>query len=348
MLKFNYHLNIKGVNIDRLIENIYSKQIKIKNLKRFSHTEIDFYISKSDYLKLEKFLESFDVTINDVGIKKVKAIAFSLLTVWIAIPIILFFAIICSSYIWKIEINGLNSITKQEVNEILLQKNLVEHGEFAQVSCYFRGTTLIINVSEKLVFTPIEYEPITAKYNGIILDYNLKKGTINFVKGEFVKKGDILVYPYIMDKLGNKIQVEPDCEIEAKIYLTVTNTIHQKETILVPSGKTKTITNILFNDKLFSHKDVQPFVFYEKKVYNNYISSVLPFKKQTVIYYELVQQEKINNLALLQSELEEKTLQECEAQMDESLQLISSSVSSQIVDNILFTSATIVCSGAIV
>ena len=365
MKNFNYHINLKGVNIDRLLLNLNSKNIKLKNLKRKSHTELDFFISKSDYLSIEKYLKDFDIQIVDVGVKKIKAVAWSLIAVWLSIPIMVLCAFVCSNYIWKIEVNGLNKISRQQLNEILLEENvkvgskknlsvdklekaLLSHGEFAQVSCYYRGTTLFINLSEKLVFSPPEYEPIRANYNGIILDYTLKKGTINFIKGEFVKEGDILVYPYIYDKHGNKIKVEPDCEIKAKIYLNSTKTLHQKEIILSPSGKVKKHTNILFNNKKFSYKKVQPFVFYEIKVYNKYISSVLPFIKQTVLYYELVEKEKVNDLIALTPELELESKTECESLIKDEFEMISSSTNSQIIDNILFATTTIVCIGNII
>jgi len=310
MKDFSYQINVQGVNIDRLIQTLISKNVNLKNIKRSSHTEINFNISKKDYQLNEKFFKDFHITIKDVGVKRIKKVALSLIAVWFAVPLIFLFASICSNYIWKIEVNGLSSLSSKELNSILLEKeikvgakkqssediekHLLSHGEFAQVSCYFRGSTLIINISEKLVFKKVEYEPIRAKYNGVILDYTLRKGTINFIKGEFVREGDILVYPFIYDKLGNKVNVEPVCEIEAKIYLSSTITRHEKEVVLKYSGKTKTVTNILFNNKKFHVNKVQPFVFFDRKVYNSYISSVLPFKRQTIVYYELVQEEISN------------------------------------------------------
>ena len=158
----------------------------------------------------------------------------------------------------------------------------------AQVSCIKRGTTLVINISPKLVYVPETYQPICAKFNGVVTSFSLVSGTMAVNIGDFVSTGDILVYPFTLDKDGNQVSVKPLAEVNAKVYLTGASKLNATSTELVVTGREHTTSCISFlNKKIFSKKLPKPFALYETKMYNQYISSVLPILKTTITYYEL-------------------------------------------------------------
>lgn len=360
-----YKIHIKGLNLDSCLIKIYSNKVIIKNLKRISHDEAEFVIAKQDYERIKKYLDNFDCEISELGIKRIKNYLLTHIAVIIALPIIAYFCYVASLFIWDIEITGLKDIDSfsvvsildehgikkgasknksvAEIEQILLQSNL-----FAQVSCYYRGTCLMINVSEKLVYEVKEYQPLKAKYSGIITDYTLEQGTINFVIGEYVNAGDILVHPYMIDKDGNKVLVEPKANICAKIYLSATVSKQRYETILVESGKTCTRYNISFKTNKKSLLNLNnPFVFFNTKVYNKYISNVLPIVRQKVVYTELVEQTKVNDLEALklQTEHDSQILAKSKTQEQVFLEEITSSV---IIDNILYSTTTLIFISSII
>lgn len=365
-MMFNYYLiNIKGLNIDSTLIKIYNNNIKISNLKRISHEELEFQIAKADYVKIEKYLSSFQRNIREQGINRLKKYLLTHVAVLIAIPIIIYLCYFASLFVWNIEVTGLEEIEASSVIRILnengvkegklkelrvteIEKLLLDSSMFAQVSCYYRGTSLMINVSEKLVYEVIEFEPIKAKFSGIITDYTLEQGTINFVIGEYVNVGDILVHPYMIDKDGNKVIVEPKANIEAKVYFSATVTKHKNEVALVPTGKTCTryILSYKTPKKSFTKLN-NPFVFFEVKVYNKYISNVLPFIRQKVVFTELIKQTKVNDLISIQSKIEEDSrVLAYDKVVKENV--INETTSSVIVNDILYATTTLTFIGSII
>ena len=362
-----YKVEISGLNIDSTIEHIAKQGVVIKNIKRETHTQLEFIVDKKDYNKISPYLKEYEAKITHYGFATFKKFLASTLAIWIALPICFFMSAFCSKYLWEIEINGLQDIKESEILNILnengikvgnkknyslteIENIILENGNIAQVSCYYRGTCLIINISEKLVWTPIEFQPIRAKYNGIITDYKLIKGTINFVIGEYVNAGDILIFPYIIDKGGNKVSVEPQAEIFAKNFIVGCSIMREKETVLIKSGKTKTEYEIYFNNKKFSGKSNKPFVFYEVVMYNEYISDILPFIRRKLVYYELVETTKINDLSenKLIVEEESKIIAENLLPTNSNIELITQDTQSVIVNGVLYASTTISFMGSII
>lgn len=358
-------LTVNGLNIDNLMLKIYSNKLKLKNLRRKSHTEIEFEILKKDYLKIEQYLRNYEYKIKELGFNKIRRLVICNIAVILALPVIAYLCYISSLFIWKIEVNGLNKIETSKVYSILsehkiekgkakskteieIEKILLDSGLFAQVSCYFRGTTLMINVSEKLVCDQPDYKPLTANFSGIITDYKIVQGTINFVEGEFVNKGDILVFPYMLDKDGNQVNVEPIAEIYAKIYVSATVSLPENEIVLVRSGKTFTKSKISYKKakKSFA-KDNNPFVFYETKVYNKYISNILPIIRQKVVYYELIEQTKVNDLNTNKQSKEEESVSLALSFVPNSAKILKQLTNSLIIDSILYSTTTICYFGSI-
>ena len=360
-----FSVRLKGLNLDAILIKIYNQNIHLKNVKRISHEEISFVISKSDFKKVEKYIKLFDYSIEDIGIKRYKKYLLSHISILFALPIIIYCCYFASLFVWEIKINGLNSTTESSVLTLLkdnkvakwklrlyteseIEKILIDSGKFAQVSCYYRGTTLMINVSEKLVYEIVEYQPITAKYSGIITDYKLEQGTINFVLGEYVNSGDVLVLPYMIDKDGNKVLVEPKARIEAKVFVTATVTKPKNEIILVPSGKTYTRYTISYKTTKKSFTKLNnPFVFYETKVYNKYISDVVPFVRQKVVFIELIQQVKVNNLNAIKLDIEEESRVIAKSLINNTT-VLNETTSSVIANDILYATTTLTFMGSII
>lgn len=358
-------IKIKGLNIDSTLNRLSKKTTTIKDLKRPNYEELEFVIDKKEYPEIKKYIEPYDYEIEDKSKKTFIRIFASLLAVWGVMPIILIFSIFASKFLWRIEINGLNNLTKQEILKVLkdndiqrgkkidkdtdvIEKALLTIDRIAQCSCHFEGTTLMINISEKLVYTPKVYEPIKADYNGFITSLNVKKGTVNCKVGDFVRVGDILVMPFIIDKNGNSISVNPEAEIEGKIYISQTSMLERYEKVLVKSGKIKKEIRVCFTNKQKNNISyLKPFVFYEIKVYNTCISSVLPIIRQRLVFYELIEQTITNDLTEKQQSNEQASKEMAYSLLEENV-ILEENTMSIIANDVLFSTTTLVYNGSII
>lgn len=353
---------VKGLNIDPLVTKL-SKNIKtIKNIERKNYDELNFSVDKKDFHNIKKYLKYYDYTVFDKwnNIKK-KYIASFLISI-IVLPIIFLFAIYSSNILWSIKIEG-EKIDQQEIMDMLnsnnikvgkkiklsgkdIEKVLLSNDKIAQASCVYIGTTLMINISPKLVYNPTSFEPIRASFSGVVEQISNVRGELNCRVGDFVKKGDVLILPYITDKFGNNISVEPKGEILGKVYSSATITLPREEKILTKSGKTKTYTKICWN----KNRDIsyKPFVFFETKVYNSYISSVLPIVRQKVVYFELVESVKENDLVAEQENCEQQSKILVEESLPDNTKIVDEKTYSVVANDTLFSTTTISFWGSII
>jgi len=92
--------------------------------------------------------------------------------------------------------------------------------ELSFVSCIIEGQTLVLNIKEKLLLEEVfgQFRPIFAQNSGMITQIDLISGTAVVKTGDFVRKGDVLVEPFVIDTSGQKREVKANAKIYAKIY----------------------------------------------------------------------------------------------------------------------------------
>ena len=299
-------IKVVGYNLDQLINKLYKQNIECYNIERTESNVMFFSVKFKKYRSIKPLLKNYEYHIQLLGLANFKHFLVKNLAIMLVVPFVLVLMVFSTKFTWNIKVCGVEGELKYQVLEVLKQNN-IKKGNFlpsnsdeveqilleelpnvAQVSCIARGTTLIINVSEKLVYTPETYEPIKAKYSGIITNFSLISGTMAVGLGEFVSAGDILVYPFTLDKDGNQVSVKPIAEVVAKAYIVGTSKLNASTTELMRTGRVYTTSSTsIFNKKLFSKKSPKPFALYESCVYNEYISSVLPVVRTKTTYYEL-------------------------------------------------------------
>lgn len=311
---------LTGYNIDNLIKLLQQKKVVLFDVKKENLT-VSFFVLENQSKIVARYIKNFK---HKQSLTKIKQIPFFLLAnigVILGVFIGCMFFLISSKYTWRIEIFGLKDLTKNEIITVLQNNNvkvgkintqtsedietilLNNYDRIAQVSVIKQGTAIIINLSEKLVYTEQSFNPITAKYNGIITKINLITGTPNVKVGDYVNAGDVLVLPFnLVD--NKKISVKPLAEIEAEIYILGSAKLDKTEQVLVRTGKKQLVYNYkLFNWNIFSGKNKNSFALFDKVVYNENVSSILPFKRQVECYYELKIDHITNDFDLKKQEL---------------------------------------------
>ena len=212
-------IQVKGLNQERIINSII-KDYKIYNFSRKNHQLSEFEIDFIHHKKLIKILKDSGLEVKTllhrglISKLKTNLTRFGIIS---ALVICFLVYLLQYSFILKIDIYGINKETSKEIETFLnntLQsrnkskidtKNLEfmikeNFEEVSSVSVAFVGQSLVININETVLPEELkEGQPIVSQFDGLITKINLIQGTLAVNEGDLVKKGDILVYPYIID-----------------------------------------------------------------------------------------------------------------------------------------------------
>lgn len=356
---------LKGYNSNNLIKTLVNKKIKIYNLNFKSKNEFSFEILEKDAKKAKKYIKNYKFKQNFTKFKNFSNFLIANLGVILACFFGGIFYIFSSAYTWQIQVYGTEDLTKQDILNVLKQNNiktgkinlisteeietilLNNYDKIAQVSVIKQGTAIIINLSEKLVYSNNEYQPLTAKASGIITDIKIITGTTNVRVGDFVNEGDVLVLPFNINKDGTKINVKPLAEITAKIFVVGKSELNKTEYALVKTGKTtKTYQYKLKKLNLFSGKSKNSFALFETVVYNENISGLVPLCRTVTVFYELKQVEIENNLIKKQTEVEQASLTNAQSKLIAGT-ILDQTTKTEITDSKLTSISTITVLGII-
>lgn len=352
-----------GYNLDQLINKLQNSNIVCYNIERVENNVMFFSVNFRDYKKVKPLLENYEHYIKYLGIANFKTWLIKNLAIILVIPFALGLMYFSTKFTWDIKIYGGENELESSIIEIL-KDNDIAVGKFlpkdneevekilleglpnvAQVSCIKRGTSLIINISKKLVYTPESYEPIRAKFNGIVTSFSLISGTMAVSSGDYVNVGDILVYPFTLNKNGEQVQVEPIAQVQAKAYVVGSSKLNASSMELARTGREYTTSSIkLLNKNLFSKKLPKPFDIYETSVYNEYISSVLPIVKTTITYYELAQVIVNYDLEAEKPHVEEKSKRLAYNNLPTNSEILDEQTSSLIIQDCLYSTTTLTIS----
>ena len=245
MIKNRTKVTIKGLNQERIINKLI-KKVGIYNLKRKQHGISQFEVNYRDRKTIKNLLREDNVEIVCMSNFGVLHFLVGLLKSW-GIMIGLAFCLLCFSlqycFVLKIEVFGAEKGLKEEIIQFVEQnltsrvkgqiepnklENLLrgEFEEISSVSAMLIGQSLVVSINQVEVPEEMndEFKPICSEYDGRIININLVQGTLAVNEGDIVKKGDILVYPYVYDSQGIQIPSQPKAEIKADVWLEVKET----------------------------------------------------------------------------------------------------------------------------
>lgn len=335
--KTKFH--IQSLNQEKLFNEL-SKSVLIFEIDRINKNEAFFECNYSDRKFIKNLLKKKNVKIismKNSGVLTQLKNMFASVGLICAYVVFLIFYFLQSQFIWQYEVNGLEKLNKTEIVDFVkenfsnkkpymdtkeIELTLIENfNEISLVSCMIKGQTLVLNVKEKLLPDEMvgEFSPIVAQKNGKITKIDLVSGTLNVGIGDFVKMGDILVFPYVFDNSGNKKSVEAEAEIWADVYNEGTCDHYEKIIKVERTGK-KIEQNIitLFGLPIYQFKENLNFDLFETEVKKINLSNnlFLPFKMTKTVFYELKQtvvESKFEDVAdEYISKAKEKALENCQ------------------------------------
>lgn len=306
-MKSGVLFKIKGLNIEKNL-NILSKQVEIFDIFRHSKNLTSFRVGVTKAKSVRKFLQAHNYEILEerrVG----GAIFLRVLSINVLLPVVFGALLIFlqSPFILQYEILGEENILEKEVVEYIktnFPKNkyklntkkvegaLYDHfDEISFVSVIVRGQTLVVNIKEKLLPEEIygEFAPIVSDYDGKITDFELVSGTMAVKIGDYVRAGDVLVYPFYIDG-GVRRKVLAKAQITMEIYHTASVQHQNERTEKVRTGRTSERSVVtLFNLPIYCNEAKETFSLYEEEVETKplILNNLLPLKLERTTYFEL-------------------------------------------------------------
>ncbi len=310
-LQSRVRFKIKGLNQERAFNKL-TKDVQVLKLVREDKHTCEIEVAPKDSKKTKKFFES-----NNFEILKIESFGAYKWGKWFLSCYGLIFALtLCcigflaqKNFIWQIRVLGNDKLEEREITEFIdenldsrfigqintkqieiLLKDRFER--ISSVSVAIVGQCLVVNINESVLPDEVvkDFQPIICNEDCRITDIELIQGTLAVNEGDIVRKGDVLVYPYIIDSQGQKREVKAMAKIRADVWIIGTSEHFESYYRTYRTGKTFEQSRILlFGMEIYSHGGQVPFKQFEmeSKQENLNKNNILPFKLHKEVYYEL-------------------------------------------------------------
>lgn len=333
MKKSRTVVKVKGLNQERAINSI-SKEIKIYNIKRKSHNICTMEVDFKHKNKLVSLLNAQNLEVLEVSSQGFKWKLKRFITSYgllVGIVICALFYTCQYNFVWRVEVVGAETLSKRELEKFIetnlasrkkseisskkIQQSLLENfEEISSASVAIVGQSLVININEAIIPEEMQTEnqAIKSNFDGLITDINIVQGTLAVDVGDIVKKGDVLVYPYIIDSQGQQREVVPKAEIWADIWISASETHYDYLISTTRTGKELAISEVYLYDMLiYSSAKKCEFKEFEICQTSSYLNknNILPFIIKKTTYYELKTEETFQDFSNVKDDIIEKARQ---------------------------------------
>lgn len=251
------YYKIKGLNVERLINSFLKNGIEIIQISK----DIDTIMVAFNYNQKKKAIEllsNYEILQSGYTgacywLQFFKHHILLIIGIVLSVLILIFW----QTHLFNYEITGLQRLNKIQVEKFLSNKgygigctlnsvntkqvalDLVSgFKELSFASVMKVGCSLVINVKE------IDYDenldeslvlPIKAGFDGVISEINAYQGTPLVKVGDIVKKGQVLIAPYV-EVSGISRPIRARGEVKASIFLKGQVVFNEKQKIKVRSG----------------------------------------------------------------------------------------------------------------
>lgn len=268
-------IKVKSVFIERFINICISKRIFIWDIQREKSSIMYANIGIKDFKRLKNVAKK---TKSKVSIEEKSGIPFLLhryrkrKNFFILCSIILISLVAMSRFVWNIEIEGLQTIPKeefmQELNDYGLKigtrKSLIDSNsiinkmrltrdDISWMGIDIKGTNIIIKIKEKekapIVINKSDYCNIVSNKTGLITKINVQDGTKAVEIGDMVKEGDVLVLGLLEGKFSGETRyVHAIADVEAKVWYSKKEKFYYNQDIRKETGQIENKYSIKFNN----------------------------------------------------------------------------------------------------
>lgn len=265
---------VEGYYIERFINLCSNKKIILWNLERKDNITLIANIDKKEFKRLKEIARKTKCRVkiqNKVGLpfvirKYKKRKIFLILILFI---FLLIFSL--SHFVWNIEVQSSENISKDEIISLAEQEGLkigtlknsvdtkevinkirLERDDIAWVGIEIKGTNAIIKIEEADIKPEIidedDYCNIVADKDGVITKISAGNGTPLAKEGDVVKKGDVLIAGYMEGKYTGRQYVHSIGDVEAKVWHKNTQKVYYKETKKEETGNHENKYSVKINN----------------------------------------------------------------------------------------------------
>lgn len=324
--------SIKCLNQEKLLSQL-CKDVSLSDVDRRDKSHTVFSCSTFDEKKVLENLKKHNVEIIEkktfgfLGWLRRLLTSYGLLC-GIFLSLTLYF--LQCNIIWNYQINGADGQVQNEIcqfikknysrNKLKIDTKNVETNvlknfkQISFVSCIVKGQTLVLNVKEKVLPDEMygQFKKIVATKNSRIKEINHISGTLCVKAGDFVKAGQVLVEPYVVDTSGQIKKVEAKAEIVAEVYNEGQAQHSERFVEVVRTGRTCKQNQItLFGLEIYSYSEPNDFKMFDEETKQKSLikNLLLPFKITEKTYFELEKRVVESNFDDVKDEYIEKAHQ---------------------------------------
>ena len=326
MIKNRYKITIKALNQERIFNSL-SKKVDVFNLKKengLTHFDID----RKNKKITKKLLKQHNIKIVSfkgvglieklINLFKSFGVMVALACFFIAYPLqyalVLKIVVLSDKTVLSGQVESyleekLDSRFKREIDTKELEKLLLnDFEEVSSVSIAIVGQSLIVSVnqSENPAEMQDDFLPIVSEYDARVESVTLVQGTLAVSVGDIVRKGQTLVYPFIIDSQGEKRACQPKADIIASVWLEGSQVCYDRQIITKRTGRKEEVREIFINDVLvYKSKNINNFLSYEEEVCWQTLTNnnLLPLKIKRTWLYETTTEEVFNDFSKIKEQL---------------------------------------------
>ncbi len=337
-IKNRVEINIRGVNLKRLIKNLYKNNIDVFNLNQKSHKELDLTVYAKDLKKIKLLLADYDYKIiKNYGFsffKSVFKLRFGLCAIFVLFFVALFFN---NNYLAKICVFNASQETANGITAYLKEQGITKNSFFVNIDCenletelenkfpqislcsiIKKGTNLLINIKEKIDAKDlVSQTDIVAPENGKILELLVVQGRSKVKVGDSVKKGDVIIEG-VTNSNGEDVACKAIGKVKMQIWYSDSITFLSEERVFEKTGN-KIVNSYyeIFNKRIKIKSKTNNFITYEKETKCEYLfkNLFIPIKIYKEIYYETKENLIKNDFSLQKDEIYNTILARTKAQI---------------------------------
>lgn len=288
---FGYlEIKVEGYFIEKFINNCLKSNIFLWNIKRKRTTIMTCNIGVKDFKNIKKILKQTKCRIK---IEKKKGLPFTFnkyrkrKIFALLIFIILITIAILSNFVWNIQIEGTEKISKDELIQTLKEEGLsigkfkpgietreiinkvrLDRDDIAWIGIEITGTNAIVKVVEAEEKPEIvdedEYCNIVATKDGVVTKIMAQNGTPLVKNGDLIKKGTVLIGGWLEGKYTGTRYVHSNGQVEAKVWYTQKERVYLKETKKEDTGEAQNKYSVNINNFIINfNKRVSKFENYD-------------------------------------------------------------------------------------
>lgn len=288
---FGYlEIKVEGYFIEKFINNCLKSNIFLWNIKRKRTTIMTCNVGVKDFKNIRKILKKTKCRIK---IEKKKGLPFTFnkyrkrKIFALLIFIILIIIAILSNFVWNIQIEGTEKISKDELIQTLKEEGLsigkfkpgietreiinkvrLDRDDIAWIGIEITGTNAIVKVVEAEEKPEIvdedEYCNIVATKDGVVTKIMAQNGTPLVKNGDLIKKGTVLIGGWLEGKYTGTRYVHSNGQVEAKVWYTQKERVYLKETKKEDTGEAQNKYSVNINNFIINfNKRVSKFENYD-------------------------------------------------------------------------------------